>query len=127
MSRYAVDPQRQALIVTWPTGSGDTATTGASLPPNTPALQAHDLARELTSLSQALWRTYTHPPLTDEVTEPDSEEWQPQHEREILPSLPETITNPNLPRTGSSPSPRSPWRNEHTASAGSCTPSATPV
>lgn len=100
MSRYAFDPHHNALIVSWPTGSGDIAATLAPLPPTTAPGQAQALARKLTDLSHILWRTYTHPPAAAHSTEPNGEGWRRQHERDNLASVPSAITDPNLPSNG---------------------------
>ncbi|MBX6389060.1 MAG: hypothetical protein IRZ08_08680 [Frankia sp.] len=61
MSRYAVDLQERALLVSWDTGLGDVAQRVATLPAAVDESDALQLARTLTFLSTAAWRCYTHP------------------------------------------------------------------
>ncbi len=61
MSRYAYDPARRAVVVSWATGTGDLAATVATLPTATAGSDALRLAEQLTFLAAAAWRTYAHP------------------------------------------------------------------
>jgi hypothetical protein len=97
MSRYAYNPEHHTLLVTWPTGEGDTATILATLAPATPDKNAQHLAQTLTDLSQTLWRSYTHPPTAAESLEVNTEGWRRQGERDSFAALPEAVANPNLP------------------------------
>jgi hypothetical protein len=61
MTRYAVDESRGELLGTWETGHGAVAIRIASLTASIEARQRLALAAELSGLSEALWRCYTHP------------------------------------------------------------------
>ena len=61
MTRYCVVPARHELIATWGTGEGDLAAGIAALPVSADTGSLLALARALTQLSSAAWRTYTHP------------------------------------------------------------------
>src|SRR5262245_555476 len=61
MSRYAVDVHEHTLVVSWDTGLGDVAERVARFPTTVDPSDALQLARTLTFLSAAAWRTYTHP------------------------------------------------------------------
>jgi hypothetical protein len=100
VARYAYDVDRQAVVVTWPSGAGDTAITILGM-----GTVAEDLARRLargfTSLSAALWRTYTHPAsgARDDLS-PNTEGWRRMHDREAFTKVPGVLRAPNLPEHG---------------------------
>lgn len=100
MSRYAVDEERRALLVCWGTGGGDVARTVAVAAPGIMDARMLHLARMLSDLSAALWRTYTHPPSAAESVEVNTEGWRRQTERDLFARVPEALVNPNLPERG---------------------------
>ncbi|MFD4533497.1 hypothetical protein ACFWNL_37305 [Kitasatospora sp. NPDC058397] len=100
MTRYCIDPGRHELIATWGTGEGDLATRIADLPTDTDAAALMRLARALTHLSEAAWRTYTHPASAASSMEPGSEGWRRAEERKSFDEVPEAIARPNLPQDG---------------------------
>ncbi|MFE2728460.1 hypothetical protein [Kitasatospora sp. NPDC059327] len=57
MTRYCVALSPHELIASWGTGEGDLATRVAPLPADTDASALLGLARSLTQLSDAAWRT----------------------------------------------------------------------
>ncbi|MFJ9446789.1 hypothetical protein ACIRRH_33760 [Kitasatospora sp. NPDC101235] len=100
MTRYSVDPDRRELIATWGTGEGDLATRIAAVPAGTDTAALMRLARALTHLSEAAWRTYTHPASAASSIEPNSEGWRRAEERKAFDEVPGAITRPNLPQDG---------------------------
>ncbi|WP_030060921.1 hypothetical protein [Streptomyces novaecaesareae] len=84
MTRYSVDAERHELIATWGTGEGDLATRIADLPVGAGTSVLLSLARALTHLSEAAWRTYTHPASAAASMEPGSEGWRREEERKSL-------------------------------------------
>ncbi|MEU1290536.1 hypothetical protein [Kitasatospora sp. NPDC005856] len=72
MTRYCVDPVRHELIATWGTGDGDLAIRIATVAADTDSAPVLRLARALTHLSEAAWRTYTHPASSAASVEPNS-------------------------------------------------------
>ncbi|MFJ2189973.1 hypothetical protein ACIOJE_18870 [Kitasatospora sp. NPDC087861] len=101
MTRYSVDPDQRALIATWGTGEGDLATCIASLPADAGTSALLGLARALTQLSEATWRTYTHPASAASSMEPNSEGWRREEERKHFSEVADAIAKPNLPSGGS--------------------------
>ncbi|MEY9929714.1 hypothetical protein ABH926_004354 [Catenulispora sp. GP43] len=101
VTRYAIDEQHGTLIAAWATGDGDTATSVATLPPSSPADQRYAVARALTGLSEALWRTYTHPASAagDDMGD-NSEGWRRQSERDAFAKVLSALAQPNLPEGG---------------------------
>jgi hypothetical protein len=101
VTRYAIDEQHGALIAAWATGDGDTATTVATLPPSSPTDQRYAVARALVGLSEALWRTYTHPASAagDDMSD-NSEGWRRQGERDAFAKVLPALVQPNLPEDG---------------------------
>jgi hypothetical protein len=81
MTRYAVDEERAALVATWPTGYGDVAVTVARFPEGGTGAQRRALAAELSGLSEALWRCYTHPASAANSVEVNTEGWRRQETR----------------------------------------------
>ncbi|MFI9365439.1 hypothetical protein ACIG5E_30960 [Kitasatospora sp. NPDC053057] len=101
MTRYSVDPERHELIAAWDTGEGDLATRIAAVPAGTDIATLMRLARALTHLSEAAWRTYTHPAsAASSSMEPNSEGWRRAEERKSFDEVPGAITRPNLPQDG---------------------------
>ncbi|WP_369182871.1 hypothetical protein [Streptomyces sp. Y1] len=100
MTRYSIDPGRHELIATWGTGEGDLAARIAALPASTDTAALMRLARALTHLSEAAWRTYTHPASAASSVEPNSEGWRRAEERKAFDEVPGAITQPNLPQDG---------------------------
>ncbi|MGP3919002.1 hypothetical protein [Nonomuraea sp. 10N515B] len=97
MTRYAVDQVRNTLIASWSTGIGDVATTVAELPPGPDALR---LATCLTELSQACWRSYTHPASAADQQGPNSIGWHRQQERDAFTAVVPALTRPQRPVNG---------------------------
>ncbi|BFV56278.1 hypothetical protein KCMC57_up13820 [Kitasatospora sp. CMC57] len=100
MTRYCVDPDRHELIAAWGTGEGDLATRIATLPAGTDTSVLLSLARALAQLSEAAWRTYTHPASAAGSLEPNSEGWRREREREAFDEVVDAITKPHLPSGG---------------------------
>lgn len=100
MTRYSVDLDQQHLIASWGTGEGDLSTRIAALPGGADASGLLALARSLTQLSDAAWRTYTHPASAAGSLEPNSEGWRREKEGEAFDEVPSAITEPHLPHGG---------------------------
>ncbi|MFD7587676.1 hypothetical protein ACFV84_19905 [Kitasatospora sp. NPDC059811] len=100
MTRYSVDPNRHELIATWGTGEGDLATRITALPADAPSATLLRLAGALTRLSEAAWRTYTHPASAAGSLEPDTEGWRREQERDTFSDVAEAVAAPNLPHGG---------------------------
>ncbi|MCX4688601.1 hypothetical protein OG401_30620 [Kitasatospora purpeofusca] len=100
MTCYSVDPARGELIATWGTGEGDLATRIAALPATTGSSALLALARALALLSDAAWRTYTHPAGAAGSLEPNTEGWRREEERKHFAEVVDAITNPHLPSGG---------------------------
>lgn len=101
MTRYCVVPDRHELIATWGTGEGDLAAVIAALPAGADTGSLLALARALTQLSSAAWRTYTHPASAADSLEVNSEGWRREEERKQFGEVVDAITRPNLPSGGS--------------------------
>ncbi|MFB8201725.1 hypothetical protein [Kitasatospora purpeofusca] len=101
MTRYSIDPDRHELIATWGTGEGDLATRVATLPAEAGTSVLLGLARALSLLSEAAWRTYTHPASAAGSQEPNSEGWRRERERGHFGEALDAIAKPNLPSGGS--------------------------
>lgn len=97
MSHYAFDPVRHELQVVYATGSGDTSGPVAALPATVDTATALPLARELTRLAAAAWRTYTHPASAAADHDLNSEGWRRDQERRQFAEVPKAVTEPNLP------------------------------
>jgi hypothetical protein len=97
VTEYAVDVDSGTLIRTWPAGKGSRAAVVSVLPQKVPAEQALYLAAELTGLSAALWRCYTHPATAAANLVGSSEGWHPEHERDGFDTVVENLLNPHLP------------------------------
>jgi hypothetical protein len=101
VTRYAIDEQNGTLIAAWATGDGDTATTVTTLSPASPTDQRYAVARALSGLSEALWRTYTHPAsAAGDDMEDNSEGWRRQGERDAFAQVLPALAKPNLPDDG---------------------------
>ncbi|WP_131770857.1 hypothetical protein, partial [Candidatus Protofrankia californiensis] len=100
MSRYAYDPGRRALVVSWATGTGDLAATVAALPAATAEGDALRLAEQLTFLAAAAWRTYTHPASATPSLRVGSEGWRRDSDRKAFADVRAAIRHPHLPRNG---------------------------
>ncbi|MEV6602400.1 hypothetical protein AB0M36_36955 [Actinoplanes sp. NPDC051346] len=97
MTRYAVDETRNALIATWDTGHGAVAVTVADLPAALPSRKRMALATELSGLSKALWRCYTHPASAAGSAEVNTEGWRRQQTRDGFAEVADHVRRPNLP------------------------------
>ncbi|MFJ2805090.1 hypothetical protein [Kitasatospora sp. NPDC087271] len=100
MTRYSIDPERHELIATWETGEGGLATRIAAVPAGADTAALMRLARALTHLSEAAWRTYTHPASAAASQDPNSEGWRRAAERKSFDEVPGAIVQPNLPQDG---------------------------
>lgn len=100
MTRYAIDEERGALVAVWASGAGDLAATIAMLPEDCAAEQARSIAFTLTDLSEAVWRTYTHPASAAGGVEENSEGWRRQQERDAVATMVDAIRKPELPDRG---------------------------
>src|SRR5262245_29295301 len=81
MTRYAIDEARGELVAPWDTGYGAVATRVALLPDNLPGMRRRALAAELSGLSEALWRCYTHPASAVDSLEVNTEGWRREQTR----------------------------------------------
>jgi hypothetical protein len=97
MTRYAIDEARGELLASWETGYGAVATRLAPLPDNLPAAERRALAAELSSLSDALWRCYTHPASAADSLDVNTEGWRREQTRNGFGSVADDIRRPNLP------------------------------
>jgi hypothetical protein len=97
MTRYAVDETRGELLASWETGYGAVATRVAMLPAGLPTPQRRALAAELSSLSEALWRCYTHPASAAHSLHVNTEGWRREQTRTGFGSVIDHIRQPNLP------------------------------
>lgn len=100
MARYAVDEERRLLLASWSTGSGDAARVVAELPSATDPGVGIRLAGELSALSQALWRCYTHPASAALSLEPNTTGWRREGNRAAFAQVLPAIVKPNLPQNG---------------------------
>lgn len=100
MTRYAIDEERGALVAAWATGAGDIASSVAPLPEGCTTEDALAVARTLSGLSDAAWRTYTHPASAAESLEENSEGWRRQQERAAFATVVDALRKPELPEHG---------------------------
>ncbi|MFH8386463.1 hypothetical protein ACH4E7_36985 [Kitasatospora sp. NPDC018058] len=100
MTRYSIDRERHELIATWGAGEGDLATRITALPADADTSTLLGLTRALTHLSEAAWRTYTHPASAAGSLAPNTEGWRREQERKSFDEVAEAITQPNLPQGG---------------------------
>ncbi|MFG2917954.1 Voldacs domain-containing protein [Kitasatospora sp. NPDC048298] len=101
MTLYSIDPDRRELIAAWGTGEGSLTTRVAVLPAEAGTSVLLGLARALDHLSDAAWRTYTHPASAAGSLEPNTEGWRREEERKHFTAVPDAIAKPNLPSGGS--------------------------
>ncbi|GIJ12865.1 hypothetical protein ACFFMR_18230 [Micromonospora andamanensis] len=97
MTWYAIDESRSELMASWETGYGAVATRVATLPAGATSRQRMALAAELSRLSEALWRCYTHPASAADSLELNSEGWRRERTRNQFASVTGHISKPNLP------------------------------
>ncbi len=97
MSRYAYDPLRRDLVVSWPTGGGDRAAVVSTVPTGVADGRVFALAKRLTWLCEMLWLVYTQPATAADSLEPDSEGWRRQVNRAAFALVPEAMAAPNTP------------------------------
>lgn len=103
MTRYSYDATDRALIASWATGRGDLAHTVARVPPGATDNQALDVVSALTSLSAALWRSYTHPAVAaGDPDAVDTEAWRRAESRAAFAMVPDWVAEPNLPEADGS-------------------------
>jgi hypothetical protein len=100
VTRYAIDEERGALVAVWATGTGDLAATIAEMPDDCAAERAQSIAFTLTGLSEAVWRTYTHPASAAGSLEDNSEGWRRQQERDAFATVVDAVRKPELPEHG---------------------------
>ncbi|GAA2218082.1 hypothetical protein ACFY2R_22905 [Micromonospora olivasterospora] len=96
MTRYAVDESRSELLATWETGYGCVAIRVASLAASIEPRQRLALAAELSGLSEALWRCYTHPASAADSLEINTEGWRREQTRNEFASVAAHIRKPSL-------------------------------
>jgi hypothetical protein len=101
MTRYAIDEARGELLAMWETGYGAVAMRVAPLPNGLPDGERRALAAELSGLSEALWRCYTHPASAADSLDVNTEGWRREQSREAFGSVVDHIRRPNLPGHGS--------------------------
>lgn len=97
MTYYAVDEDTGTLLRIWPTGRGQRAAVVGTLPASAVVEDRLQLAAALTSLSEELWRCYTHPGLATDDRDGNGEGWRREQSREVFPQLVGFIREPNLP------------------------------
>jgi hypothetical protein len=97
MTRYAVDETRGELVATWETGYGAVAVLVAPLAGRIEPQQRQALAAELSGLSEALWRCYTHPASAADGWEVNTEGWRRQGTRDGFSGVTGHLREPNLP------------------------------
>ena len=81
MTSYAVDEDTITLLRIRPTGRGQRAFV-SKLPDTATVDDLLRLAATLTSLSEALWRGYTHPGIATDDREGNGEGWRREQSRE---------------------------------------------
>jgi hypothetical protein len=97
MTQYAIDETRRELLAVWETGYGAVARRVAPLPDGVPVRDRRALAAELSGLSRALWRCYTHPASAADSFEVNSEGWRREQTRAEFGSVVDHLRGPNLP------------------------------
>ena len=100
MTRYAIDSERGALLAVWPGGTGDLAATVAMMPKAADDEQALAVARTMTHLADAAWRTYTHPASAADSLEVNTEGWRRGLERDAFAGVLDAVRSPHLPEHG---------------------------
>lgn len=101
MTVYAYNENRQLLLRSWDTGGGYVADDVAELPDSAQRDDVLRLVSALTSLSEAVWRTYTHPASAADSLEVNTEGWRRQGERDAFSTVIDALRKPNLPHGGS--------------------------
>jgi hypothetical protein len=96
VTRYGVDEARGELIAMWETGRGAVASAVRVLPAGLDARQRMGLAAELTGLSKALWRCYTHPASAANGFEINSQGWRREKTRAEFANVVRHVRRPNL-------------------------------
>ncbi|GAA4718786.1 hypothetical protein [Phytohabitans rumicis] len=97
MTRYAIDESRGELLATWETGWGAVAIRVAPLAASLEPRQRLALAAEMSGLSEALWRCYTHPASAADSLEINTEGWRREQTRNEFASVTANIGKPSLP------------------------------
>ncbi|MFD4621490.1 hypothetical protein [Streptomyces sp. NPDC058475] len=97
MTYYSYDAKRRTLSASWGTGAGNTAFDVSAVAASAEPDQMLRLAQALGYLSQAAWRTYTHPASASPSLEPNSEGWRRQHERDSFAEALQAVREPHLP------------------------------
>ncbi|UQU67342.1 hypothetical protein COUCH_14205 [Couchioplanes caeruleus] len=97
MTNYAIDEDTGTLLRIWPTGRGQCAAVVCTLPAAAAVDDWLRLAAALTSLSDALWRCYTHPGLSTDDRDGNGEGWRREQSRESFSQLVGFLREPNLP------------------------------
>lgn len=100
VTRYAVDEERGLPLAFWSVGSGDAASVVAELPLAGDPAAALRLPGELSALSSALWRCYTHPASAAPSLEVNTSGWRREGNREAFATVLPALVEPNLPRNG---------------------------
>jgi hypothetical protein len=97
VTSYAVDEDAITLLRTWPTGRGQRAAVVSKLPATAAVDDQLRLVAALTSLSEALWRCYTHPGSAADDQGVNGEGWRREQTREAYTEVTAWIRKPNLP------------------------------
>ncbi|SBT40611.1 hypothetical protein [Micromonospora narathiwatensis] len=101
MTRYAIDESRSELVAIWETGYGAVAIRVAPLAVSIEPRRRLALAAELSGLSRALWRCYTHPASAAGSLALNTEGWRREQTRNEFASVTAHIRKPNLPEGNS--------------------------
>jgi hypothetical protein len=96
VSSYAIDDESNTVIRTWAAGHGHLAAVVAAVPRSAPQALRLDLVAQLSGLSDALWRCYTHPASAAASTEPDTEGWRRQQARDGFATVTDAVRKPHL-------------------------------
>jgi hypothetical protein len=97
---YAYDEQQRSLLAVWGTGSGHRALQVLSAPETVKDEEIQHLVQAMSALSEAMWRTYTHPPEPAGSLEANTEGRRRTETRSVLPQVPDILLSPNLPQDG---------------------------
>src|SRR5215469_10222375 len=100
MTRYAIDEARGELMATWETGYGAIAVRVAPLSASLQPRERLAVAAEMSGLSDALWRCYTHPASAADSLEVNTDGWRREQSREAFGSVVDHLRRPNLPSHG---------------------------
>ncbi|MFC5180466.1 hypothetical protein [Actinomadura harenae] len=96
MTLYAYDEQGRSLLAVWGSGTGHRTAQIASVPETVEEASARSLAQAMSALSDAMWRTYTHPPEAAKSLEENTEGWRRAQTQALLPKVPDILRDPNL-------------------------------